>query len=84
MEKTAVQLLRQRLLNDQQNLPIYIQYINSVVDYIDNQLLEMEKQQIIDTYIECKKEYIVRMDCYPPQFIVDEAKQYYNQRFKNE
>lgn len=45
---------------------------------------EMEKQQIIDAYIDIKKEYINRMDCYPPQFIVDEAKQYYNQRFKNE
>lgn len=43
---------------------------------------EMFKQQIIDAYIECKKEYIVKMDCYPPQFVVDEAKQYYNQRFK--
>ena len=80
---TAVQLLRQKLLNDQQNLPIYIQYIHGVIDYVDNQLLEIEKQQIIDAYIECKKEYIVKMDCYPPQFVVDEAKQYYNETYNN-
>lgn len=80
---TAVQLLRQKLLNDQQNLPICIQYIHGVIDYVDNQLLEIEKQQIIDAYIECKKEYIVGMDLYPPQFVVDEAKQYYNETYNN-
>jgi len=72
MEKTAVQLLRQKLLNDQQNLPIYIQYINDVVYYIDNQLLEMEKQQIIDAVNSQRQ---LGWD--------EKAEQYYNQRFKN-
>ena len=75
---TAVQLLRQRLLNDQQKLPIYIQYINDVVYYIDNQLLEMEKQQIVDAWDNGYDNGFVG-------FVAesDSAKQYYNQRFKN-
>jgi len=78
MEKTAVQLLRQRLLNDQQKLPIYIQYINDVIDYVDNQLLEMEKQQIVDAWD----------NGYDNGFVgfvseSDSAKQYYKEQFKN-
>jgi hypothetical protein len=74
MKQTAVEWLAGQL-------PLGVK--GSILDKIE-QAKEMEKQQIIDAYIECKKEYIVKMDCYPPQFVVDEAKQYYNQRFKNE
>jgi len=56
----------------------------TTLELLTNEANEMFKQQIIDTYIHIKKEYICGMDCYPPQFVVDEAKQYYNQRFKNE
>jgi hypothetical protein len=52
-------------------------------DGIYEEAKEMEKQQIIDAYIECKRQYIVGMDCYPPQFVVEEAEQYYNKQFKN-
>jgi len=50
---------------------------------IINQAKEMEKQQIIDSYIECKRQYIIQESCFPPQFVVKEAEQYYNKRFKN-
>lgn len=80
MEQSAVEWLVEQLFKT---------YNNTTEKKIDNksiieQAKEMEKQQIIDAYIECKKEYIVRMDCYPPQFVVDEAKQYYDEKFKNE
>lgn len=42
---------------------------------------EMEKQQIIDSYIECKRQYIIKESCFPPQFVVKEAEQYYNETF---
>lgn len=42
---------------------------------------EMFEQQIIDAYIECKRQYVIRIDCYPPQFVVDEAEQYYNETY---
>ena len=47
------------------------------------QAKEMEKQQIIDSYIECKRQYIIKESCFPPQFVVKEAEQYYNETFKN-
>jgi len=47
------------------------------------QAKEMGKQQIIDSYIECKRQYIVEESCFPPQFVVKEAEQYYNNKFKN-
>ena len=46
--------------------------------------LEMEKQQIIDAYINCKREYVISIDCYPPQFVLNEATEYYTQTFKSE
>lgn len=52
MEQTAVELLKQRLIKDQQIFPIYTEYINGILYDIDNELLEMEKQQIIDAYNE--------------------------------
>jgi len=76
MEQTAVQLLRQRLLNDQQNLPIYNQYINGVIDYIDNQLLEIEKEKIVDAYAE-------GMGHYGDANSTSDGEQYFNQNFKN-
>jgi hypothetical protein len=84
MEKSAVEWLIEELERvdntfekDSTDYTDSLRYAKEIAE-------EMEKQQIIDTYIECKKEYIVGMDLYPPQFVVDEAKQYYNQRFKNE
>jgi hypothetical protein len=50
MKQTAVGLLKQKLLNDQQKFPIYSEYINGVIDYLDNQILEMEKQQMINAF----------------------------------
>ena len=75
---TAVEWLYKNLLDNPMSNEDVIYNINVL-----EQAKEMFEQQIIDAYIECKKEYIVKMDCYPPQFVVDEAKQYYNQRFKN-
>ena len=45
MKQTAVELLKQKLIKDQQNFPIYNKYINGVIDYLENQAKEMEKEQ---------------------------------------
>ena len=76
MKPTAVEWLVEDL---GAYLPISITSVKLSIE----QAKEIEKQQIMDAYIECKKEYIVKMDCYPPQFVVDEAEQYYNEQFKN-
>jgi hypothetical protein len=44
-KQTAVELLKQRLIKDQQVFPIYNEYINGILYDINNELLEMEKQQ---------------------------------------
>ena len=44
---------------------------------------EMEKQQIIDAVVDTQKEYIIQASCYPPQFILDKAFNYYEERFNN-
>ena len=74
MKQTAVQLLKQKLLNDQQKFPIYNEYINGILYDIDNQLLEMEKQQIIDAF---KRGTINEMNG------IEEinSEQYYNETF---
>ena len=43
--KTAVELLKQRLIKDQQIFPIYTEYINGILYDIDNELLEIEREQ---------------------------------------
>jgi hypothetical protein len=45
MKQTSLEFLKQRLIKDQQVLPIYTEYINGILYDIDNELLEMEKQQ---------------------------------------
>jgi len=52
-------------------------------DSIYEQAKEIEKEQIIDSYIECKRQYVIQESCFPPQFVVKEAEQYYNETFKN-
>jgi len=44
---------------------------------------EMEKGQIIDAIIISEKEHIIQGNVYPPQFVVDKAKKYYNETFTN-
>jgi hypothetical protein len=73
---TAVEWLYKNLLDNPMSNEDVIYNINVL-----EQAKEMFEQQIIDTYIHIKKEYIGGMDCYPPQFVVDEAKQYYNETY---
>lgn len=49
---------------------------------IIQQANEIFEQQIIEAYIECKRQYVLQENCYPPQFVVKEAEQYYNEQFK--
>jgi hypothetical protein len=75
---TAVEWLYKNLLEN----PIS----NQDIEYneaVFHNAKEMGKQQIIDSYIECKRQYIVEESCFPPQFVVKEAEQYYNNKFKN-
>ncbi len=43
--------------------------------------LAIEKQQLIEAYVAAQKEYIVLRDCYPPQFVVRAAENYYKETF---
>jgi hypothetical protein len=47
---TALELLRERLLKDKEIFPHYNEYINGILSDIDNELLAMEKEQIIDAF----------------------------------
>lgn len=83
MKQTAIQELiedldkiKKRLSKKDEVLTIQL-IINSA-----KAKLEMEKQQIIEAYIECKRQYVLQGNCYPPQFVVKEAEQYYNETFK--
>lgn len=43
---------------------------------------EMHKQEIIDSIIDSEKEHIIQsVECYPPQFVVRKAEQYYNEEY---
>jgi hypothetical protein len=78
MKQTAVQLLRQRLLNDQQNFPIYNEYINGILYDIDNEFLKMEKQQIIESIDETNSKWRSQK-----AEIILTGNHYYNLKFKN-
>ena len=52
------------------------------IDAILEKAKEMEKQQIIDAIVDTQKEYIIQASCYPPQFILDKAINYYKETFK--
>lgn len=70
---TAVEWLERELIGENG--------INVLKDVFE-QAKEIEKQQIIEAYIECKRQYVLQGNCYPPQFVVKEAEQYYNETFK--
>ena len=74
---TAVELLKQRLIKDQQVFPIYTEYINGILYNIDNELLEMEKKQII----EAVEETISEMNLYESYRTLQNGEQYYNETF---
>ena len=57
MKQTAVELLKQRLIKDQQIFPIYTEYINGILYDIDNELLEMERQQLYDAWNDGNNRY---------------------------
>jgi adenylate kinase len=48
------------------------------------QAKEMEKEIIIDAIITCEKEHYVHSKVYPPQFVINKAEQYYNNKYENE
>ena len=52
MKQTAVQLLRKRLLKDKEIFPNDSEYINGILYDIDNELLAMEKEQIMDAWFD--------------------------------
>ena len=75
MKQTAVEWLVQEMINNGLDYPI------SEMSKILEQAKEMEKQQIIDAVVDTQKEYIIQASCYPPQFILDKAFNYYEERF---
>lgn len=87
MKQTAVEQFIEQLEKQGEsweNMSIgRIQISIKVEDYLNliNQAKEMEKEQIIDAYIECKRQYVIQESCFPQQFVVKEAEQYYNETF---
>jgi hypothetical protein len=57
--------------------------LNNIIKRIDEELLEMERRQIMDAYIDCKRQYVIQENCFPQQFVVKEAEQYYKERWKD-
>jgi hypothetical protein len=43
---------------------------------------EMHKHQVVDAIVNTQKEYIIQAECYPPQFVLDKAFDYYEENFK--
>jgi len=80
MEQTAVEWLIEKMQNQ---IDAGYGFNPKYEEALVNQAKEMEKQQIKDAWIDCKREYTVIMDCYPPQYIVNESNQYYEKKFKN-
>lgn len=81
MKQTAMQMAinHYKKLSEQGSNQAYV-----VAKFLEENFLEVEEQQIIDSYIECKRQYIIKESCFPPQFVVKEAEQYYNKTFKSE
>jgi hypothetical protein len=48
------------------------------------QAKEIEKKIMIDAIIICEKEHYVHSTVYPPQFVIDKAEQYYNNKYGND
>ena len=74
---TALELLRERLLKDKEIFPHYNEYINGILSDIDNELLAMEKSQIIDAYLKDRRgkfDEVLRL--------IYDAQKYYNETYE--
>jgi hypothetical protein len=82
MKQTAIEWFIEKLIKNPlpQSKDEFID--GDLVDII-NKAKEMEKQHIIDAVVDTQKEYIIQASCYPPQFILDKAFNYYEERFNN-
>lgn len=75
---TALELLRERLLKDKEIFPHYNEYINGILSDIDNELLAMEKSQIIDAYLKDRRgkfDEVLRL--------IYDAQKYYNETYES-
>ena len=77
MKQTAVEWLHEKLAQSSQE-----ELVGNINLWFE-QAKEMEKEQIIDAIIISEKEHIIQGNVYPPQFVVDKAKKYYNETFTN-
>jgi hypothetical protein len=66
-------------LIDQLEIGGQTKYTTHFIKKLATKLLEEEKQMILDVYCQAKKEHIAQAECYPPQFVLNEAKSYYNE-----
>jgi len=57
---------------------------NQRLKQLKEQAKEMEKKIMIDAIIICEKEHYVHSTVYPPQFVIDKAEQYYNNKYEND
>jgi hypothetical protein len=80
MKQTAVEWLVDYIEN--QNKYGY-EFHPKYAEHIVQQAKEMEKEQIINAIIISEKEHIIQGNVYPPKFVVDKAKKYYNETFTN-
>jgi hypothetical protein len=70
-QQTAVEWLINAVEANMGDIPLEVQ----------EQAKEMEKEQIMDAIIISEKEHIIQGNVYPPQFVVDKAKQYYKKTY---
>lgn len=81
MEQTAVEFLIEQIKSKADNLPTNTKenrrakgiYVDCLI--MARQAKEIEKEQIIDAYIEASEN---------PALILDDAEQYYNQKYKQD
>lgn len=83
MKQTAVQWIEEQLIGVL-GLDLTEHQLKMFNEVLITQAKEMEEEQIVDAIIHCEKEHIIQANCYPPQFVVDKAKKYYKQTFKND
>lgn len=83
MEKTAVQQVFSELENLHPHLfNIYSTEGREFVNHF-HKFLEIEKQQIIDAYINGIRLNLLLSDCMSHEDIVEYANKYYNEKFSN-
>lgn len=55
--------------------------LNDVINLITQQGIDIEKMQIVDAIVDSQKDRYDNVEVYPPELVVREAEQYYNETY---